>query len=254
MSSTHKQSSFKMNINLQKEIVESQTTNSVTCRNCKIQCFTECKCECHFVSCFDCLAKTCDNINCNCECHQKFKERQNRSIRNSSYLNRLKKTGGGSESSRSREEKKNSIGNDYMNSDGEEPKKKTLFKKKSLTNTVNINGKRNIPRTGSIISAKTSQTEIISELTADDLEFANKMEAKVKKEQAQLKNNTNRKIFSKYSPIVLDQISEEEKMKIGLISDYKYKDLINDDENTGKMTVEQHKNLANLIAKSKLII
>jgi hypothetical protein len=166
----------------------------------------------------------------------------------------LKKNGVGNESSRSAEDKKNALGNEYMNSDGEDGKKKNLFSKKITTNSNSNYAKRNFPRTGSIISAKTSQMEIISELTADDIEFANKMEAKVKKEQAQLKNNTNRKIFSKYSPIVLaDQISEEEKMKMGLISDYKYKDLINDDD-TGKMTAEQHKNLANLIAKSKKFI
>lgn len=137
-----------------------------------------------------------------------------------------------------------------MASDDEDAKKKSLFKKFGTTSGK----KKAAVRIGSIICAKTSQMEIFMELSNDDIEFANKMEAKVKKErEMQIRNNPGRKQFSKYSSIVLaDQISDEEKLKMGLISDFKYKDLITDEDNTGKMTAEQHKNLANLISRSNL--
>ena len=213
-----------------------------TCGDCGIQCSTNCYCDCHTSMCNNCLTKSCDKSFCNCDCHKKPSDNNNKklekNLKSSVQFNKLRKGRGSSFDEK--------YGNEYIPSDGEEGKKKTIPSKNSnLSPSFN----KKTARSGSIISAKTSQTVILSEVNQEEIDFANKMEAKMKKEKDQLMKNV--KIRSKYSSMVVgDRISMEEKRKIGLISEFKFKDLMNEGDNYGKYNMEQSKNLTNKIAKS----
>lgn len=89
------------------------------------------------------------------------------------------------------------------------------------------------------------------ELTIDDKEFILKMEIKAKKEREQLKLSQlgRKKQLSKYSSVVLgDQFSEEEKIKMGITSEYKH----SDDNNFGNNENEKKK-ISSIFLKSNLI-
>jgi len=81
--------------------------------------------------------------------------------------------------------------------------------------------KQNIPA-----SENRKSISFMKETMDEDNEYILKMEMKTNNERSQINNFAGKKLFSKYSPVVFkNQMTEEEKVKFGLITDYNYVDL-----------------------------